>query len=115
MVVCLLHKLSSALMENIMVFLFPDYIIAVQNQQHSFLAMNYKLRDTGNPLMLPIPAKLNIMAGDRTLFFSDTKMAWELDGAEESHQRIGLLGASEVRKYPQQKSRHCRQSRNRAL
>ena len=59
------------------VMIFPDYTLAIQQQRASFTGVKKRLREMELKYSLMFPAKLRVIAGEKTFFFDDPRAAWD--------------------------------------
>ena len=86
--------------ESQRIMIFPDYMIQVQKARKTFEAVKIKLRSMGLQYMRMFPAKLRVIHGGKTHFFTTSHAAWDWAKGDPEPQvqpgaTLGPLGAPE--------------------
>ncbi|KAJ1139071.1 hypothetical protein NDU88_005448 [Pleurodeles waltl] len=79
--------------------LFPDFAVAVQSQQATFLGVKRALREEGLRYSLLFPSKLKIILDGTTHFFQEPDEAW----AWLESYRTGTMGTKHMECKPSQR------------
>ncbi|KAJ1106551.1 hypothetical protein NDU88_003952 [Pleurodeles waltl] len=72
-----LRSFSPPRVDNAQIMLFPDYTLAVQRDQTSYMHLKRRLRAVSLDYSLLFPAKLRIVAEGKAHFFTMPEAAWE--------------------------------------
>ena len=69
------RKLKTLEVENSKIMIFPDFTAAVQQQRATFIMVKRKMRELELKYALMFPAKLKVMSGGETFFFTEPEAA----------------------------------------